>query len=308
MLTSTEILNQFLSHLKNERGLAANTISGYKRDLFHLLDFLEEERIENWGDLSGHQLRHYVAKNHRAGVSGKSQQRKLSATRTFYHYQIREGLGRRNPALEVSAPKTSKKLPKTLDTDQVSQLLNTKANNWHTTRDHAMLEMFYSSGLRLSELVGSNIDSVDWHDGTIRVVGKGNKERMVPIGSIALHALKNWLGTRANLPQKNKLIHDSNAIFLSERGNRISPRTVQKRLSDWAKMTGLPGKLHPHMLRHSFASHLLESSQDLRAVQELLGHADISTTQIYTHLDFQHLTEVYDKSHPRAQKRDSSND
>ncbi len=302
----------FLSHLQNERGLSANTITGYQRDLFHLAAHMTSLGIDSWNALAGHQLRHYIAQNHRQGISGKSQQRKLSAIRTFYHYLIREGQSKSNPALEVTAPKNQKKLPKTLDTDQVSQLLNGqktgRTTKWHAIRDRAMLELFYSSGLRLSELVGANQNSIDWQDGSIRVIGKGNKERLVPVGGAALAALKEWISARNKLPTRKKIVHDHEALFLSERGTRISARTVQNRVSHWATSKGIPGKLHPHMLRHSFASHLLESSQDLRAVQELLGHADISTTQIYTHLDFQHLTEVYDKAHPRAQKKPMDED
>lgn len=166
-----------------------------------------------------------------------------------------------------------------------------------------MLELFYSSGLRLGELVGANLNSIDFRDGSIRVLGKGRKERIVPVGAVALDAINDWLLVRETLPAKSQAIHDPDALFISERGNRISPRSVQERVRQWARSKGIAGKLHPHMLRHSFASHMLESSQDLRAVQELLGHADISTTQIYTHLDFQHLAEVYDKAHPRAQRK-----
>ena len=299
-------LDNFLKHLRNERGLSDNTISGYRRDLNALQGYLEAEEIPQWRELAGHQLRRFVASSHRKGKSGKSIQRQLSAIRTFYHYLIREGKSKNNPALEISAPKTTKKLPSTLDTDQVSQLLNSKQSGWHASRDKAMLELFYSSGLRLSELVGCNTNSIDYQDNTIRVVGKGNKERIVPVGKMAVIAIQSWTATRTDLPSKSgktKEIKDEEALFLSERGNRISHRSVQSRLTQWAIANGLPGKLHPHMLRHSFASHLLESSHDLRAVQELLGHADISTTQIYTHLDFQHLAKVYDDAHPRAQRK-----
>ncbi len=310
-----ELLNQvsaFLTHLADERGLSPHTIKGYQRDLTHLTGYLSVQKIESWATFAGHQLRHYVAQNHRQGISGKSQQRKLSTIRTFYHYLIREGVVKTNPAMSVIAPKSAKPLPKTLDTDQVSQLLSSESavadsflgkTTWHTVRDRAILELFYSSGLRLSELVGTNQQSVDWQEETIKVLGKGSKERLIPVGTYAVAALRSWLSIREDLPTRNKIIHDTNALFLSERGHRISPRSVQQRVSHWAAAKGIQGRLHPHMLRHSFASHLLESSQDLRAVQELLGHADISTTQIYTHLDFQHLSSVYDKAHPRAQKK-----
>ena len=305
--TLTDELTAFLVHLKNERGLANNTITAYKRDILGLMAFLNQQAIESWRLLAGHQLRHYVAQNHRHGISGKSQQRRLSAIRTFYHFLIREGLAGNNPAQQVTAPKTVKKLPRSLDTDLVSQLLQNNASNWHAVRDHAMLELFYSSGLRLSELIGTDLNDIDWQDATIRVLGKGSKERLLPVGRLALAALSKWRKIRPLLPRRNKTIRDNDALFISERGNRIHARTVQSRVLEWSKSKGLPGKLHPHMLRHSFASHLLESSQDLRAVQELLGHSDISTTQIYTHLDFQHLTEVYDKAHPRAQKKSGDN-
>ncbi|MFT5209458.1 MAG: integrase/recombinase XerC [Flavobacterium sp.] len=299
-------LSDFLAHLRNERGLSVNTIKSYQRDLQYLLKFLGEQNIALWNELAGHQLRHYVAKSHRDGASGKSIQRYLSTIRSFYHFLIREGHAKSNPALEITAPKSPKKLPRTLDTDQVAQLLNNNSKGWHEVRDHAMLELFYSSGLRLSELVGVDLISIDYEDKTVRVTGKGNKQRIVPIGSMAIKAIISWAEIRLDLPIKKYILKDVNALFISERGNRISQRAVQCRLTNWAKAKGLPGKLHPHMLRHSFASHMLESSHDLRAVQELLGHSDISTTQIYTHLDFQHLTQVYDKAHPRAQRKSAS--
>lgn len=309
-----KLIDDFLAHLKHEKGLSANTIENYQRDLKQLLTFAGEQDIDEWNKIADHHLRFYVAQNHRRGLSGKSQQRKLSTIRTFFHYLIREGVAKANPAIGLSAPKTEKRLPRTLDTDQVSQLLDQRApsaatsNQWHEMRDHAMLELLYSSGLRLSEIVGSDISSVDWDDSTIRVLGKGNKERIIPVGRMALKAIKNWLTIREQPPLKKQVISCPDALFLSERGDRLSARSVQTRLTQWARSKGLAGKLHPHMLRHSFASHLLESSQDLRAVQELLGHADISTTQIYTHLDFQHLAQVYDKAHPRAHKSKNNGD
>ena len=313
-ISQEKLINDFLAHLKNEKGLAQNTTENYQRDLKQLLTFATEQDIGEWNKLADHHLRFYVAQNHRRGLSGKSQQRKLSTVRTFFHYLIREGHAKANPAIGLAAPKTAKRLPRTLDTDQMSQLLDqhsassAPSSQWHTTRDQAMLELLYSSGLRLSEIVSSNIPSIDWDDATIRVIGKGNKERVIPVGSMALKAIKRWLSVRDQLPLKKQVISCPQALFLSERGDRLSARSVQTRLTQWARSKGLPGKLHPHMLRHSFASHLLESSQDLRAVQELLGHADISTTQIYTHLDFQHLAQVYDKAHPRAHKSKNEGD
>ena len=245
----------------------------------------------------------YISDSHRQGKSGRSLQRILSATRTFFNYLAREGVRTTNPAMEFSAPKSNAKLPATIDTDQISKLLDINKTDWHSVRDRAMLELFYSSGLRLSELVGTNLSDLSLNDATIKVRGKGSKERMLPVGSKAITALRTWLKARPNTPRGE--IQDDDALFLSERGRRISARNVQERVKQWCLRLGISTRVHPHTLRHSFASHLLESSQDLRAVQELLGHADISTTQIYTHLDFQHLAEVYDRAHPRAQRGQS---
>jgi integrase/recombinase XerC len=302
MTTTTDHVSDFLAHLHHERGLTENTIQNYRRDLDTFSAFLDHDNIP-FNRASSHHVRAFVSARHRGGSSGKSLQRALSAIRTFYHYLVREHLATINPAIDIATPKTSKRLPKTLDTDQIAQLLNTSTSKWHSVRDHTIMELFYSSGLRLSELVGVNLNSIDLDDATIRVLGKGRKERIVPVGQAAVKAVRAWLLIRTELPKKNAIVHDDEALFLSETGRRLGQRSVQNRVKQWALARGLPGNLHPHMLRHSFASHILESSQDLRAVQELLGHADISTTQIYTHLDFQHLTEVYDKSHPRAQKK-----
>lgn len=300
-------VNLFLEHLRTERQLSPHTVTNYQRDLKHYFDHLVEINT-SFDKAQVHHVRQFVAARHRKGASGKSLQRCLSAIRTFYHYQIRQGGVRNNPALGVATPKTAKKLPRTLDTDQVNQLLSRSDDSWHGVRDLAILELFYSSGLRLSELAGADIDKLDVHEGTIRVLGKGSKSRIVPVGTVALKAIKKWLAIRENLPKKNSSVKDDNALFLSERGRRLGQRSIQTRVKQWAVANGVPGNLHPHMLRHSFASHLLESSQDLRAVQELLGHSDISTTQIYTHLDFQHLASVYDKAHPRAQKKPAHED
>ncbi len=302
-----ELIQRFIAHLTNERALSQHTINSYSRDIRTLVRFCEDESVD-FPQLKGHHIRSFVAASHRTGLSGKTLARRLSSIRTFYNFLLREGITRNNPAVGISAPKTAKKLPHTLDPDQVNSLLNLKGNSWHLCRDRAMLELFYSSGLRLSELVGADINSLEMTAGIIRVVGKGSKEREVPVGRMAKEALKNWLGVRNDLPNKNRAVKDPSALFISERGTRISSRTVQARIEYWSRAQGLPGKIHPHMLRHSFASHLLESSGDLRAIQDLLGHADISTTQIYTHLDFQHLAEVYDRAHPRAQKSDDSED
>ena len=294
------LLSTFITHLSDERQLSIHTVSAYKRDLIALKRDLADQGIDVWIDVCPHHLRTYIGAGKRQGRSGKTLQRRLSATRAFFKYLVREGACTTNPAMEFSAPRSDSRLPVTIDTDQTSRLLEIDTTDWHSLRDKAMLELFYSSGLRLAELVGSNIGDISFDDNSVKVRGKGKKERVIPVGSKAIAAINTWLKIREQLP-KGKLKDDS-ALFLSERGKRISPRNVQERVKKWSIRLGISGSVHPHTLRHSFASHLLESSQDLRAVQELLGHADISTTQIYTHLDFQHLADVYDKAHPRAQK------
>jgi integrase/recombinase XerC len=297
-------LTDFLRYLQFERNLSPNTVKAYTRDLNRLIAFCADVDIKGWGNLAVHHLRLFLSAGHRQGLSGKSQQRCLSSIRSFFNYLNREGRVKHNPAHQLTAPKSEQKLPGTLDTDQVNKLLEVKGGKWHTVRDRAMLELFYSSGLRLVELVGTNLLDISWDDGTIKVRGKGNKERILPIGQKAISALQDWLVAR---PKCRRPPTDE-ALFISERGSRISPRNVQARVRHWTRSQNLNGNVHPHMLRHSFASHLLESSGDLRAVQELLGHADISTTQIYTHLDFQHLAEVYDKAHPRAHNKTEKHD
>ena len=298
----------FVAHLRDERRLSDNTTQGYRSDLKLLEGYCQELEIDQWHQLADHQLRQFVADSHRRGNSGKTLQRRLSSIRTFFNYLAREGQVKQNPALSITPPKTAQKLPKTLDTDQVSQLLKVQGSKWHTIRDLAILELFYSSGLRLTELTNTDIVDIDWDEATIRVTGKGSKERVLPVGSHALLAIRKWLKVRSQLPRKKQSIADESALFISEQGRRISPRNVQSRVKHWTRSQNIRGNVHPHMLRHSFASHMLESSGDLRAVQELLGHADISTTQIYTHLDFQHLAEVYDKAHPRAHRKSQPDD
>jgi integrase/recombinase XerC len=300
-------IEQFIRHLDHERGLSSHTVLNYRRDLKTLQLFCESLSLDHWPQLQMHHLRQFVADGHRQGLAGSSQRRRLSSIRTFFHFLIKESLCQHNPALGVTAPKTGHRLPDTLDTDQVAQLLNVPVNDWYGLRDRAIMELFYSSGLRLAELVNADIHDISWDEGSIKVTGKGNKQRLIPIGRLAMQALQAWQQDRRPLPVKNAL-ENQDALFISERGRRISERNVQSRLRHWTRQQNLPGKVHPHMLRHSFASHLLESSGDLRAVQELLGHADISTTQIYTHLNFQHLAEVYDKAHPRAHKKTSPKD
>lgn len=291
-------LNDFLGYLQHQRRLSPRTISSYQRDLQQASLYCQQQAIEYWSDLNVHTLRQYVAYRHRQGLSGRSIQRELSALRSFYNYLLQEHLVSLNPAQGISAPKSARKLPKALDVDQISQLLNHASDEPLEIRDHAMMELFYSSGLRLSELVGLDLQDLDLAEAVCTVAGKGNKSRILPLGRYARQAIEKWL------LQRKQLVEDgSRALFISRSGRRISQRSVQARLQRCAIKSGLPEHLHPHKLRHSFASHMLESSQDLRAVQELLGHADISTTQIYTHLDFQHLARVYDQAHPRAKRR-----
>lgn len=287
-------IDDFLASLHH---LSKHTRSGYARDLKFLLIWCKEQGIDHWNALDGRQLTGFVAKRHRQGISGRSLQRNLSAIRAFYRYLIKMGLAKQNPAQGVMTPKTAKKLPRTLDADQMAQLVEIDGDDPLTSRDRAILELMYSSGLRLSELVGLDTNHIDYTDAIVTVTGKGNKTRIVPVGRHALKALKHWLKYRSNLARA-----DESALFVSKRGTRISTRNIQQRLRDWAVKQELATHVHPHMLRHSFATHILESSSDLRAVQELLGHADISTTQIYTHLDFQHLAKIYDQAHPRAKK------
>jgi integrase/recombinase XerC len=277
--------------------MSAHTAAAYGRDLKRLLAFCEQRRLAVWDALDNLQLRTFAASEHAGGMAPRSIQRRLSAIRTFYEFLVREGICSTNPALDVRAPKSKKRLPTTLDTDQMGRLLQFRTDDTLSTRDKAILELFYSSGLRLSELTGLDLQAVDLNDRTVRVDGKGSKTRILPIGRFAVAALRLWLAERAALPTKDT------AVFVGRAGRRLTPRAVQLRVDTWGRRTGLPVHVHPHMLRHSFATHLLESSSDLRGVQELLGHSDISTTQIYTHLDFQHLAKVYDAAHPRARRR-----
>ena len=293
--TELSTIQAFLETLLH---LSPHTQKAYQRDLNSLTEYCDVQDIEHWQDIDGRQIQSFIAWRHRQGIGGRSLQRNLSAVRAFYRYLIAQGIARQNPANGILAPKSARRLPKALDADQAAQLVEIDATEPLEIRDRAILELIYSSGLRLSELISLDLDSIDYADALITVTGKGKKTRTVPIGRHAIKALQAWLKVRADFCKA-----EEKAIFVSRRGVRISPRSVQQRLKQWAIKQGLPNHVHPHMLRHSFASHLLESSGDLRAVQELLGHADISTTQIYTHLDFQHLAKVYDEAHPRAHKK-----
>ncbi len=297
MSTFEPAIDDYLEDLRVARRCSPHTVSNYSRDLKAVAKSAAERHIENWRDLTGNDVRAIIAEQHREGIAGRSLARRLSALRGLYNYLI--GLGRVdvNPAVDILAPKDKKALPATLDPDEVSRLLSQNLNDPMICRDLAMFELMYSSGLRLAELVSIDLADLDLSVGQVRVTGKGGKMRDLPVGEHAIEAINKWLGYRRSMPGS-----DERAVFLSSRGKRIAPRTVQMRLKKLAESQGLNRDCYPHMLRHSFASHLLESSGDLRAVQELLGHADISTTQIYTHLDFQHLAQVYDESHPRAKR------
>jgi integrase/recombinase XerC len=289
---------QFLARLRDERGLSARTVAAYRRDLEQFSEELRQQEISAPGRVTEHDIRRFIARLHRQGLGARSIQRLLSAIRSFYRWLMREGLSGHNQATQVRAPKAARKLPGTLDADAVARLLDIRDDSPLALRDKAIMELFYSSGLRLSELAGLRWDQVDTASGLVTVTGKGSKTRVVPLGSYAAAALAGWNRVRGQYAG-----FEEPCVFVSNRGRPISPRTIQSRIRHWAARQGLPQKVYPHLLRHSFASHLLESSGDLRAVQELLGHADISTTQVYTHLDFQHLASVYDKAHPRAKKK-----
>ena len=294
-------IDRFSSHLAHERRMSGHTIAAYRHDLAALAEFAARRKLNEWSALDHAGLRSFAAALHGGGLSPRSIQRHLSAARTFYDFLMREGHSARNPALDVRAPKTKKRLPATLDADQMGRLLAFRVDDTLSARDKAMMELFYSSGLRLSELVSLCVAEVDLADRTVRGLGKGSKTRIVPVGSHAIGALKKWLGERAVLAKTGV-----GALFVGKSGRPLSARAVQLRVGAWGRQQGLGVHVHPHMFRHSFATHLLESSGDLRGVQELLGHADIGTTQIYTHLDFQHLATVYEAAHPRARRRQRS--
>jgi integrase/recombinase XerC len=301
--SAAELAEEFLAQLLQQRRYSPHTISNYRHDLTELGRFCDERDIDHWRELNHQSIRNFVVWRHYQGVSGRTLQRELSAQRSFFRFLIDRGILAHNPAQGIRAPKSEKRLPDNLDIEQVEQLLKINQDDPLSLRDIAIMELFYSSGLRLSELVSLNLKSIDYGDATVTVLGKGNKERMVPVGSSAIQAIHLWLEARQQLVKG-----DECALFISSHGKRLSQRSIQLRVKQWAAHQGLNVPVHPHMLRHSFASHILESSGDLRAVQELLGHADIATTQIYTHLDFQHLATVYDKAHPRAHKRRKQSD
>jgi integrase/recombinase XerC len=291
-------IERFLGSLRHERRLSPHTASAYGRDLARLADFCARNGVARWQALDGYHVRSYAAALHRGGLAPRSVQRHLSAARTFFSYLGREGVLDSNPAVDVTAPRAPERLPETVDADRMARLLQRDGDAPLVVRDFAIMELLYSSGLRLAELVGLDVADVDLRERTARVTGKGAKTRVLPVGSRAIAALSQWLAERAAIAPPGEA-----ALFVSTRGTRLGRRAVQARVAHWALRQGLDVGVHPHVFRHSFATHLLESSGDLRAVQELLGHADIGTTQVYTHLDFAHLARVYDRTHPRARKR-----
>jgi integrase/recombinase XerC len=297
----------FLEHLTRERNLSPHTRLAYSRDLARLAAWCDAQGLSDWTRLDHGHVRLFAAQSHAGGLGPKSVQRLLSAVRSFYTFLQREGLAGHNPAAEVRAPKAPRRLPRTIDADLMQRVLDSGDGEAGTAgeesdpvlalRDQAIMELLYSSGLRLSELVGLNLTSIDLADRLVTVRGKGDKMRIVPVGSKAVAAIRRWLAERHALAPP-----EEPALFVGRNGRRLGARTVQLRLAAHARRQGLPVHLHPHLFRHSFASHLLESSHDLRGVQELLGHANLATTQIYTHLDFQHLAHIYDQAHPRARR------
>lgn len=303
-MAAPQQLADYLQHLRAERRMSPHTVSNYQRDLGHLQQLLNSHDLRQWQQLQTHHIRELITERRREGLGASSLHRLLSSIRGFYRWLQRYHHADHDPSTGLKAPKREQKLPQALEIEEVAQLAEAPshaANNNEpiTLRDQAIMELFYSSGLRLSELAKLERYDYDPGDRAISVRhGKGNKQRRVPVGRIAAKAIQSWLKVRGQMAAG-----DSAALFVSQRGGALSVRSIQARIDHWAKRSGINKPVHPHLLRHSFASHMLQSSGDLRAVQELLGHADISTTQIYTHLDYQHLAKVYDNAHPRAKRK-----
>jgi len=291
-----DALHGFLDHLRNERRYSPLTAENYSRDICRLLKLAGFTPLS---ELKNHQIRRFIAQLHGSGLGGKSLARMLSAWRSFYSYLIRDRQFKDNPCIGLRAPKSARNLPHALSPDEAVRMMELPtAGEVLAVRDKAMFELFYSSGLRLAELVSLDPVALDFADASVRVIGKGAKTRIVPLGSYAISALQAWLAIRGQLAKQ-----DETALFVNRNGSRIGSRAVQLRMSGWGIKQGITSGVHPHLLRHSFASHVLQSSGDLRAVQEMLGHTSISTTQVYTHLDFQYLSKIYDAAHPRAKKK-----
>ena len=294
-------LDRFYEYLRSEKGLSLHTQRNYKQQLETMAQHLVSMGIKDWDQVDAAWVRQLASKGMRNGMKASSLATRLSSLRSFFDFLILRGELTANPAKGVSAPRKQRPLPKNLDIDEVSQLLDVNEDDPLAIRDRAMMELMYGSGLRLAEVVGINIRDLSLSSGDIRVVGKGDKERKVPFSGMAKEWVTKWLKARGAIANAQEP-----ALFVSKLGGRISHRSVQKRLAEWGKKQSVASHISPHKLRHSFATHMLESSQNLRAVQELLGHENISTTQIYTHLDFQHLADVYDQAHPRAKKKEGN--
>lgn len=302
----TSILDTYLEYLRVERRLSQHTLTNYRRHLTVLIDWLHEQHVTQWQSLTSPLVRQFAHTLRKSkDTAPRTISTKMSALRSFADWLVIQNILQANPARGIALPKLGHPLPKNLDVDQVSQLLNIhEEQDPLVVRDRAIMELFYSTGMRLAELVALDVSDIDFASRQVRVIGKGDKERILPIGRMALECLRHWLSLRPAFASTE----DDGALFLSSRKRRITPRMVEIRLDQWGKKQTLDSHVHPHKLRHSFATHMLESSGDLRAVQELLGHANLSTTQIYTHLDFQHLAEVYDKAHPRSHRHKTKPD
>jgi len=296
-MNNLELIEEYKKFISFEKRLSPLSIKSYLRDINELLKLDKNKELKSY---TLEDIRKNIAILHSKGLGGNSLSRLISSWRGLFNFLIQQYKFEKNPTFGIKPPKSKKLLPQTLSVDQTLKLVDIKDDSFLGIRDHAILELFYSSGLRLSELVNLKENDINFEDGIISVLGKSNKERVVPLGSFASKAIKKWLKLRNNL---TGLAYEAEILFLRKNGKKLSPRAIQYRLKFWAIKQGIPENIHPHLLRHSFASHLLQSSQDLRAVQELLGHENISTTQIYTHLDFQHLSQIYDKTHPRAKKK-----
>ncbi|MDO8465168.1 MAG: tyrosine recombinase XerC [Gallionella sp.] len=288
-------LDGYLAWLRNEKQYSALTAENYARDLGHLFELTAATPLAS---LKTHHIRRFIAQLHSKGLGGRSLARMLSAWRGFFTYLMRDHGLADNPCVGLRAPKSPKTLPQALSPDEAARMVDLPTDTPEAIRDKAMFELFYSSGLRLAELVNLDPEQLDMNSGEVRVTGKGSKTRIVPLGTFAIAALQAWLTVRGQIAKV-----DETALFVGQRGQRISPRVVQLRMKQWGVRQGITSNVHPHLLRHSFATHVLQSSGDLRAVQEMLGHASISTTQVYTHLDFQYLSKIYDAAHPRAKKK-----
>ena len=292
----TPAVTRFLRYLGVERQLSPITLLNYQRQLDAVIEMACAMGLQNWQQCDAAMVRSFATRSRRKGLGAASLALRLSALRSFFDWMVSQGELPANLAKGVAAPKAPRHLPKNIDVDDVNRLLDIDLNDPLAVRDRAMLEVMYGAGLRLSELVGLDIKHLDLDTGEVWVLGKGSKERRLPIGRNAVLWIEHWLDLRGLFGG------DDDALFLSKLGKRISARNVQKRFAEWGIKQGLNSHVNPHKLRHSFATHMLESSGDLRGVQELLGHANLSTTQIYTHLDFQHLATVYDAAHPRAKR------